>query len=411
MTVFIAIAALLIVGALLMVVPPLFGVGVRRIAQEDAGTVQAKTALGVLREQLADLDAEHAAGRVSAADYQRTREELERRALDEGEATSITLAAQPARAWGIAVAVLVPALAAAVYFATGTPDGLDPVKVAGNDGHQVTQAQVEEMVATLAERLKAEPENPEGWFMLARSYNAMGRFKDAAAAYGELAKRVPDEAQVYADWADALAAANGRALVGEPAKLIDKALSLDPDNIKALALSGSAAFQAGDYAIAVTRWERIVALLPADNELAASIRGGIAEARTRGNLPPMAAAAPAAAATGSGLSLAGAVTLSPALAAKAAPDDVVFIYVRPVEGGMPFAILRRTVADLPLQFDFTGVPSMAGDRPIPAEVAIGARISKSGNAGARPGDLEGAPLTVKPDAKRIDIVVDSERSS
>ncbi|MCB1961453.1 MAG: c-type cytochrome biogenesis protein CcmI [Rhodocyclaceae bacterium] len=409
MTGFVVIAALLVIGALLLVVPPLFGVGLRRIAEEDVGTVQAQTALGVLREQLADLKAEHAAGRVSDADYQRTREELETRALDEGEATSITLAAQPARAWGVAVALLVPLLAAAVYFTTGAPDGLDPAKVAGNDGHQVTQAQVEQMVATLAERLKAEPDNPEGWFMLARSYNAMGRFQEAAAAYAELARQVPDEAQVYADWADALAAANGRALVGEPARLIDKALSLDPDNVKALALAGSAAFQAGDYAMAVVRWERIVSLLPAENELAASIRGGIEEARMRGNLPPPAAAAPPVAAAGSGITLSGSVTLAPALVAKAAAEDVLFIYVRPVEGGMPFAILRRTVADLPLQFDFTGVPSMAGDRPIPGEVAIGARISKSGNAGARAGDLEGAPLTVKPDAQGVDIVVDSER--
>ena len=105
------------------------------------------------------------------------------------------------------------------------------------------------------------------------------------------------------------------------------------------------------------------------------------------------------------------MALSPELADKADAADVIFIYVRPVEGGMPFAILRHTVADLPLEFDFSGVPSMAGNRPIPAQVAIGARISKHGSAGAQPGDLETAVQSVAPDAKRIDLLIDSERGA
>lgn len=410
MIAFVVVAALLVVGALLVLVPPLFGVGGRRISEEDAGAAQARTALSVLREQLADLEAEHAAGRVSDGDYQRTREELERRALDEGETQPAAQARQPARVWGVAIALLVPALAAVIYLAVGQPDGLDPLKVAGHDGQEVTPEQVEEMVATLAERLKTDPENPQGWFMLARAYNVMGRFDEAATAYAELASRVPDDAQVLADWADALAAAKNHNLAGEPTRLIDKALALDPDNIKALALSGSAAFQIEDYARAVAQWERIMTMLPPENELAMSIRGGINEARARGGLPPSAAAEPVVAG-GAGVTLAGRLTLSPELAGKAEADDAIFIYVRPVEGGMPFAILRHTVADLPLEFDFSGVPSMAGNRPIPTQVAIGARISKHGTAGAQPGDLEAAVQSVAPDAQRINLLIDSERGA
>lgn len=300
-------------------------------------------------------------------------------------------------------------LAAVIYVEIGTPEGLDPTPAGGGDTHEVTQAQVEEMVATLAERLKQDPENAEGWFMLARSYNAMGRFTEAAAAYGELAKRMPDESQVYADWADALAAANNRSLAGEPARLIEKALSLDPDNIKALALSGSAAFQASDFAKAAAQWERMLTQLPADSELAASIRQGIAEARQQAGMAPMTEApAPASAAAGTGITLSGTVALAPAMADKASPTDVVFIYVRPEGGGMPFAIVRKTVADLPVSFDFAGVPSMAGERPIPAKVEIGARISKSGNAGARPGDLDSLVLAVPPDAAGVNLLIETE---
>ncbi|WP_304513494.1 c-type cytochrome biogenesis protein CcmI [Denitromonas iodatirespirans] len=409
MSSFIVFAALLVVGALLMVAVPLFRSASNAPSNDDANTLQAKTALSVLREQLAELDADVAAGDMSQADYQRTREELERRALEEGETRSGTLSAKPARAWGIATLLLLPVLAAYIYIEIGTPEGLDPTLAGGPDSHQVTQAQVEEMVATLAQRLKENPDNPEGWFMLARSYNAMGRFNEAAEAFAELAKRMPDEPQVYADWADALAAANNRSLAGEPARLIDKALALDPDNIKALALSGSAAFQAEDYARAAAQWERILPQLPADNELAVSIRQGIAEARQRAGMAPM-ADAPAAPA-GAGIGLTGTVALAPAMADKAAPEDVVFIYVRPEGGGMPFAILRKTVAELPLQFDFAGVPSMAGDRPIPAKVEVGVRISKSGNAGARPGDLESGVQAVPPDAAGLKLLVDTERPS
>ncbi|TVO58673.1 c-type cytochrome biogenesis protein CcmI [Denitromonas halophila] len=406
MTSFIVFAVLLVVAALLMVVVPLFRNASGAQLDDDANALQTKTALSVLREQLAELDADVAAGDMSQSDYQRTRDELERRALEEGETRSGTLSGKPARGWGMATALLIPLLAGVIYLDIGSLDGLDPTQVGGEDTHQVTQEQVEEMVATLAERLKQDPENAEGWFMLARSYSAMGRFADAATAYGELAKRMPDEAQVYADWADALAAGNNRSLVGEPSRLIDKALSLEPDNIKALALSGSAAFQASDFAKAAAQWERMLAQLPAESELATSIRQGIAEARQKAGMAP-AAAAPAVA-PGAGISLAGTVALSPALIEKAKADDVVFIYVRPEGGGMPFAILRKTVADLPVQFDFAGVPSMAGDRPIPATVEIGARVSKSGNAGARPGDLDSSVLAVPPDASGVNLLIETE---
>lgn len=411
MTTFLVVVALLIVGALLLLVPPLFGAGIRRMADEDAGAYQARTALAVLREQLKDLEAEHAEGRIAEADYLRTREELEARALDEGDAESAALAVKPARAWGIAMVVLVPLVAGFVYLETGTVAGIDPANtVARSPGEQqVTQEQVEQMVTGLAERLKASPDDPEGWFMLARSYNAMGRFAEAANAYKELARLIPEESQVYADWADALAASNNRDLAGEPSRLIAKALELDPQNIKALALSGSAAFQSQDYSRASSEWEKILVLLPPDNELAQSIQGGINEARQRANMPPLAMPTPVAG--GAGVSIKGEVSLSPELAGKAKPDDVVFIFVRPVGGGMPFSILRHSVAELPIQFDFDGVPSMAGNRPIPAEVAIGARISKSGNAGAGAGDLEAAPMTVAPDAADVKLILDTERTS
>jgi cytochrome c-type biogenesis protein CcmH len=139
---------------------------------------------------------------------------------------------------------------------------------------------MQQMIDRLAARLKEQPEDVQGWAMLVRSYGAFGRYAEASAAYREASRRDPENAQLFADHADMLAMAQGRRLQGEPEKLIARALSIDPDNIKALALAGSAAFERDQYLAAVQHWERILKLIPADDAaFAQSVQGSIAEAR------------------------------------------------------------------------------------------------------------------------------------
>lgn len=417
MSTFLLMAALLVAGALLLVIPPLVGHRSRRsaaMARED----QAATALAALREQLAELEAERAAGRVEAEAYARSKDELERRALEEGARQSAGGPPwRPARAWGLAMLLGVPGLAAGLYLLIGNPDGLDPAKIAGSGQEQISQEQVEGMVAKLAQRMANEPDNLEGWMMLARSYTMLGRPAEAEKAFRHLAGKMPDNAQVLADWADALGAAQGRSLVGEPEKIIARALAADPNNLKTLALAGSVAFEKQDFATASRHWERLLAQLPPGEELADSVRASIAEARAKGGLPPLAAApaappapvAPAAEAASSGLKLAGEVRLAPALAAQARPEDAVFVFVRSGEGGPPLAALRFTVAQLPVRFDFAGAPLMLQGRPIPPQVVVAARVSRSGQPRAASGDLEGSSPPVAGDTSGITITVDQVR--
>lgn len=416
MITFLVVAGLLVAGALLLVLPPLLGRGrIARTTPASADAQQAASALSVLREQLADLDADRAAGRVDDQAYALGREELERRALDEGQVMAASVQARPARGWAVAVGLGVPVLAVMGYLAVGTPDALDPQKVAGQQGF--TAAQVQEMVGSLVARLEKEPDNVEGWAMLARSWLVLENYPEASKAYARLAELVPDNADVIADWADVVAAQHG-SLLGEAEGLVARALALDPDHTKALALAGTAAYQRGDYAAASAHWERILARVPPGQDIARTLLESINEARGKGGLPLLAEAPATAApaqpitppsAAGASLKLAGRLEVAAALRDRVGADDTVFVFVRSGTGGPPIAALRFKGNEVPLDFSFDGVPQMTGDAPLPAQLAVAVRVSKSGDVMARPGDLEGRVDGLAPDATGVVLSIDRVR--
>ncbi|HAY10476.1 MAG TPA: c-type cytochrome biogenesis protein CcmI, partial [Thauera sp.] len=184
MTAFILLAGLLLAGALLLIVPPLLGAGARQRREQAR---QSTMALTVLREQLAELDADLASGQIDAESHARSREELERRALEEGEAAAeaAELAdARPSRGWAVAMAVSIPAVAIASYLAIGEPEALDPANLTTQQGF--TREQVNDMVGQLVARLEQEPDNVEGWTMLARTYMVLEDYPKAVAAFARL---------------------------------------------------------------------------------------------------------------------------------------------------------------------------------------------------------------------------------
>ena len=371
MTAFIIFAGLLLAGALLLILPPLLGVGARR--RREAAR-QSTMALTVLREQLAELDAELASGQIDAASHAKSREELERRALEEGEAAAEAAEAadvRPSRGWAIGMALTVPALAIAGYLMIGEPDALDPKNIEGQQGF--TREQVEEMVGTLVQRLEQEPENAEGWSMLARTYMVLQDYPKAAAAYARLDKLTPNDPDVLSDWADATAAIHD-SVVGEAEALAKRALEAAPTHPKALALAGTAAYQRDDFAGAAALWERILAQIPPGDQVAQGVRASINDARAKAGMPPLAdgeGAAPAAAPKP--LTLSGRLEVDAALGAKVAAEDAVFVFVRGEAGGPPLAALRFKGSELPLDFSFSGATMMMGDAPVPERVVVAAR--------------------------------------
>lgn len=407
MTLFWILAALLTLGALLFVLPPLL-----RRNRNSAAASNGALNIAVYRDQLEELEMDRRAGTLNEEQYERARQELERRLLEDvaAEPASAMTGRPASRVPAMAMGVAVPLLAVALYFAVGSPRALAPVALPQDASKGVTHEQIEAMVAKLAERMKQNPGDAQGWNMLAKSYAVMGRFDDAVAAYVKAAALSPQDANVLADYADALAMARGQSLQGEPEALIARALKIDPDHLKSLALAGTVAFDKKDYVGALRHWEKLATLVPPDSEMARGVQGSIAEARTLagGGVSPADKGAPAVA-VARGVS--GTVTLAPALAAKAASDATVFVFARAAEGPrMPLAIVRRKVSDLPLTFKLDDSMAMSPAARLSGtpRVIIGARISKSGDAMPKPGDLQGASKAVNNTQQDVNVVIDTE---
>jgi cytochrome c-type biogenesis protein CcmH len=395
-----AIAALSLLALALLLRPYLL----RRKA--GAAASQRRLNIAIYRDQLDELERDRAGGVLAEADYATAREELQRRLLEDGSASEVEPAAVTGgRGTLIAIALLVPLLAGGLYAVLGNPAGLNPPK----PQHKVSAAEVDAMVAKLAARLEKE-DNPQGWVMLARSYKMLERYDEAAKAYGRAGAFIDKEPALLADYADILVAGSGT-FVGKPRELIAKALKLDPDHIHALWLSGTAAFEAGQYKQAVADWERLLKQLEPGSEEAQSVEGSLAEARAKGGI-----AKPAAKAedkkVGTGGTVSGRVELAPTLKGKAEPTDTVMVIARPADGSrMPLAVLRVKASELPLQFTLDDKLAMNPDNAISKhkEVSIEARISKTGMANPQPGDLLSAPQTVKVGASGIRLLVEQIR--
>jgi cytochrome c-type biogenesis protein CcmH len=355
----------------------------------------------ICRDQLAEIERDRNAGTLAEEDYRQARDELQRRVLEDGQGEEIASVLRAPKKTLIALALLLPVASAALYLLLGNPAGLNPAA----PEHQVTAQDIERMVANLAAKLDKEPENLKGWSMLARSYKAMGRVDDAEKAFEHAAALVDTDAQLLADYADVLATKAGGSFAGKPQQLIDKALKLDPDNLQALWLAGSAAYEGARYDQAVAAWSRLLKLLPPESDDAKQIAAGIADARAKAGKP---AAAPVDAAK----AVRGRVELAPAVRDRAAPGDTVMVVAREAGGPrMPIAVLRLRVADLPLDFALDDSLAMTPDRLISTvkNVEVEARVSKSGQAVPQPGDLFSATQKAKAGTAGLRLVIDQIR--
>ena len=413
--------AALIALALVLLLPPLLR------SAPDSGSagnaVDAQRAnLLILREQLAALDAELASGVLDAAQYRLARTDIERRTLEEAqEAQQSRPTAARAGKTAVALALSLPLFAFVVYGLLGDPQVMLPRPPSAVQG-EVTLPQIEAMVEKLAQRLDNQPAPQEGdaqaWTMLARSYSVLQRYADASRAYGRARALQPENAQLLADHADVMAMVQGQSVLGEPLQMVQRALQLDPNNLKALALAGSAAFERKDYKTALDWWGRAIPLAPAGSEFATGLQSSMQQARSAmgDSSPGMAtpnagvvAQATSMPAPGTGKQVSGVVLLSPALAAKAAPDDTVFVFARAADGPrMPLAILKRKVSDLPLTFLLDDSTAMSGEMRLSkfARVVVGARVSKSGDAMPRAGDLTGQSGPVATGSGKLVITID-----
>jgi cytochrome c-type biogenesis protein CcmH len=355
----------------------------------------------IYREELDKLEAERNTGLITEADYEIAHAEMRQRLFQDTNEEDDLATLGSTKKTAIGICIFIVLISSGLYFSFG-----DVYRVAQkNSETPMNQEGVEKMVTEFAAKMEKDPSNLQGWVMLARSYRILGRNEDAVKAYERAGSFVDSDPQLLADYADTLAAnANGN-FAGKPLSLINQALKLDPNNLMALWLSGTAAFSTGNYRSAVQTWEKLASQLPPNSEEIKMIEGSIAEARSKGGL------APKAAIISSAKAISGQIELASDMKSKVKQGDTVMVIARQVGERMPVAVLKIPVAQFPMSFVLNDALAMNPNAPLSklTEVSIEVRISKTGMAKPETGDLISAAKTIKVGAENVRLLVDQVR--
>ncbi len=411
--------------------------------------------VAVYREQLTELAAEFELGRMNEAEFEVAREELAQRLMEDSQSSlvnppqadqtakgisafapndSASLASQkvltPWIRWTMpALTVLIPAIAIAMYFSIGSPGALDFVDTQDTTADEAfTPEKLAQMAVELNQRLAQEPNNADGWVMLARVERSLSHFESAEKALTK-SLSLSENQDVQIERAEVLAQINHGSFKGEPWAIILKILKANPDQGNALLLAGSAAFSENRYSEALKYWQRVQAIVPPDSPDGLALAEAISKAQDRAGIkhaaPPTSPAPPAPSTNSSAdptqaqvksnqksgansANLMGRVLASSALATKIHPTDTVFIYATAVSGSrMPLAMIKTSVDKLPFDFVLNDSNAMNPSAVLSSatEVLVKARISASGNAMPQPGDYGVTIGPVKIDTKNINLTI------
>ena len=398
-------------------------------AQENADDpVQANAA--VYKDQIHDLEKEYVLGNLSSEELQIAKDELARRLLDDvGDTAQITKSTPQAwRApwiWVMGFVFLVPVAASVMYAVMGQPLALNPaaLQAEAEQGSDISPEKMTEMATALMRRLQDEPNQIDGWIMLARVQRAREHFDESDEAFRKALALSKDD-NLAIEHAEVLAQKNQGNFAGQPWAIIQRVLTADPQHLNALLLAGSASYSELNYRSALRFWERAREVVEPASPDAPELDRAIAQTREKMGLPSaptrsnaMANAPTSQSATSSvGASnnqassarISGRVSVIKELADKVAPTDTVFVFATPVSGSrMPLAIVRTTADKLPLDFVLDDSTSMnpAAKLSSMAEVTVKVRISKSGQAMAQPGDLGVSLTPVKLGSSGLNLMV------
>ena len=395
MTSFVISALLLLVLVLVLLLRPLF------FPAKESATSRRQMNAAIYREELDKLEADRLAGTIDSHSYEQTHAEMRQRLFqDTDEADDLAVLGSPKKTI-IGICFFVVILSAGFYFYLG-----DAARIAQKGAEKpMTQESIEKMVEGFAAKMDKEPDNLKGWAMLARSYRILGRNTEAKNAYARAGSFVDSDPQLLADYADVLAANANGSFVGKPQQLINKALAQDPNNLLALWLSGTAAFNAQNYKAAVQTWEKLAKQLPAESDEARAITASIAEARSKGGLAPV--NTPVISKQG----VSGQVEIAPELKSKIKAGDVLMVIARKPGERMPVAVLKTSVTAFPINFVLNDALAMSPNALISQipEVSVEVRISKTGMAMPEPGDLISTPQTIKVGTTNARLVIGQVR--
>ncbi|MGB0282822.1 MAG: c-type cytochrome biogenesis protein CcmI [Neptuniibacter sp.] len=368
----------------------------------------------IFRERLAELDQEKSTGNLDDQEYNTLKTELERNLLTDVEDKSsekpqLKLSTQSLVTVTL-LALLIPVSAIGLYSIYGRAPDLEISLQQPKDPFNGQQPTLEQAVAQLEMELKSQPENPEGWFLLATTYLNQGRFAESADAFRKVLEVLPEDAPQYAgvmgQLAQALFFKNGNQVNDEVRVQINKTLELEPYEITALGLLGVDAFEKQDYRAALEFW--LTALRNADGQSAESLRSGVIRARDKlieageevPEIPELAEAK---------ISLR--VQVAESFSDKVTADQEVFVFAREVGGRMPLAAVKLKVSDLPADVvldDSTAMNPEIRLSSVPT-VEISARVSYSGQPRAEAGDIYTTISPVQVRGNRLPLILNMDK--
>ncbi len=396
MTAFILIALVLTALAVLFVVPALLKKNQPITDDTDQLNVS------IAKDRLKEIKQQRDAGEIDEQTFQQLHDELEATlALDLSNlSTETTEVASSKRGMSVAAAILVPCLALVLYWQLGdfnAATGQAMKSAAIPAGENRPQMSIEEAIGKLQQRLKEEPDNAEGWFMLAKTFMTIQQYSQAVSAYEKTIELVGEDPQLLLRYADALAMSEGGRLTGRARPVIDKVRQLVPDSPTVLWMAGTAESQQGNFAEALRLWYPLRSMLQSEPEALVQLEQLIGQAEAqlpaeqvaelKASMPVVAETAPD---TGSQAEIVVSVELDPALKEQVADEDTLFIFAKAIDGPpMPLAAVKQTAAALPLTVTLSDAMAMMPQMKLSSfqQVTISAVISKSGQPGARAGDL------------------------
>lgn len=401
-TLFWALAALSVAIALAFVLYPLF-----RRRDVTPGTGRRAINIAVYRDQLHELELDRDRGLLDAKQFETAKLELEARLAEDAlREQEIQPVSRGGRRLGYALAAVIPTAAFGLYVLIGNPDAILQPAVAetpGQGGHNL-----EAMLEAVAEKAKANPNDPRPQVLLAKTLAALERWPEAVAAYEQASRLAPEDASVWAAYAEAVALLQDRDLRGKPMELVKKALAIDPEEPTALNLAGIHAFMEGDYATALNHWQALLKRFPPGSEEAEGLMAAMAEARSRALAAGLALDAPSTAKSAAP-GIRGRVELDPSVKAKLPPGATLYVIARAVNGGgPPVAVFKASADRLPTPFVLDDRMGMNPEQQLSSlkEVAITARVSMSGQPMPGKGDLEGSLSPVKLGSQNVRLVID-----
>ena len=379
--------------------------------------------VAITKERLDELKTELEQGTISQAEFEQTKDELEHTLINDVEESFIKSSAANNKYFTrLARYILIlgiPVISVGFYSYLGQPALIEGAKkhTAVPVGHASGEKNkelpsVEEMVARLVEKLKETPDNAEGWFMLARSYMSMNRYKEAIAALEKTNKLNPDNPTVMLRYADALIMQNGGKISGKPFDLIKRAVEIKPDHPTGLWLIGMGYEEQGEYQKAISYWNLLLPLLK-DNQSIDEVNNLIRSAKSKVgiSMSENSTVAVARSKKKAEISLKVKVSLAQSMLNKVSIDDTVFIFAKAVSGPpMPLAVVRKQVKDLPLQVTLDDSMAMLPDMKLSSfdKVNVTARVSISGKPLLQKGDLYSEEKSIKlPYAGSINIEIDT----